>query len=422
MAVTVDNLAMAQSTALGVAILYPEHAAIIFAGSRVEDFDPPYVEVAQAIHGLRLNRIPIDQLAVVDEMTRRGTLGKVGGSAFVFELVNFGYGGPTAAEYAVQVITTHARRRRLWKAGAQLVQAAAADEADPLRLAQAIVAEAQGVIDSVDAEGDIHTPLLGDFLTTQDDPEDWVIPDFLERGDRLVLTGVEGGGKSVLLRQIAAMTAAGLHPFTAHEITPQRVLYVDLENGVPKLRRAFRGLAAQVGRYGVSAAQRLWVEARPSGLDLARVEDETWLVRHVAGLQPDLLVIGPAYRLHVDNPNDEAVVRCVARVLDRCRTASNCALILEAHAGHGMDGAKRQVRPTGSSLWLRWPEFGYGLRQVDDYDPAHRVMDLVSWRGDREERPSWPKQLTAGGAFPWRDSIAGHAPPGIDRPMWTVGA
>ena len=138
------------------------------------------------------------------------------------------------------------------------------------------------------------------------------------------------------------------------------------------------------------------------GGDLTKPEDEAWLVSRVSALQPALLVIGPIYRLHAKNPNDEEPARCVTRVLDRCRAAANCALILEAHAGHttGVDGM-RHVRPTGSSLWLRWPEFGYGLRAADGFHPTdNRVVDFVAWRGDREER-QWPQQLRGGGVWPW---------------------
>ena len=397
-----DNLTIAQATALGVTIAHPEHAANVFATARLEDFDPPYRQIAEAIHRLRLNQTRIDTLAVVDELTRTGTIGQAGGSAAVFELANYAYGGTAAADYAVEIIANHARRRRLWKTGTQLAQAASMDEADPLRLAQAAVAEAQGVIDSIDAAGDVLTPTLGEFLDTEDAPYDWVIPGLLERGDRLVLTGTEGLGKSELVRMLAVTAAAGVHPFTGKQANPARVLLVDCENGVPKLRRALRGLAVQARRYGTDPAQSLWVEARPQGLDLTRVEDETWLVRHVAALQPALLLTGPIYRLHAGDPNSEENARHVARVLDRCRAAANCALVVEAHAGHGQAGMTRQVRPTGSSLWLRWPEFGYGIRPAgDDFDPGRRLVDFVAWRGDREAR-EWPKQMEAGGTWPWR--------------------
>lgn len=410
MTTSMTNLAIAQATALGCVIIDPTLAPIVFAGARVDDFDPPYREVAEAIHGLRLGRGHIDQLAVVDELTRRGSLGKVGGSAFVFELAGYGIGGRGGAEYAVEVIATNARRRRLWRAGARMTEAATLEDANPLRIAQAVIAEAQGVIDSIDADGDVLTPTLGEFITTEDAPYDWVVPGLLERGDRLVLTGTEGLGKSVMLRQLGVMAAAGVHPFTNQPHTPARVLIVDCENGVPKMRRALRPLAHQARTYGSDPSDSLWVECRPSGLDLTKPEDETWLVRHVAGLQPDLLLTGPIYRLHAGNPNDEEPARQVARVLDRCRAASNCALVVEAHSGHGFGGSERPVRPTGSSLWLRWPEFGYGMRPARGSTPTNRVADFVPWRGDREER-DWPRRLKAGGVWPWTDD-----------PSWEVDA
>ena len=79
---------------------------------------------------------------------------------------------------------------------------------------------------------------------------------------------------------------------------------------------------------------------------------------------------------------------------------------LRAIAGHGTgaDGS-RNVRPAGTSLWLRWPEFGYGLRAGSDYDPRTRAVQFVPWRGDRSER-DWPKSLRAGGSWPWvRDDL-----------------
>ena len=62
------------------------------------------------------------------------------------------------------------------------------------------------------------------------------------------------------------------------------------------------------------------------------------------------------------------------------------------------------MRPTGTSLWLRWPEFGYGIRAADGYDPMNRVVDFVAWRGDRAER-DWPTQLRSGGTWPWERVI-----------------
>ena len=65
------------------------------------------------------------------------------------------------------------------------------------------------------------------------------------------------------------------------------------------------------------------------------------------------------------------------------------------------------MRPAGSSAWLRWPEFGYGLRRAkeDDGGEHPNVVDVVAWRGSREER-CWPQRLVRGrdGLLPWRPS------------------
>lgn len=401
-------LDVAQATALGVVLEHPDQAGVVFAAVRIEDFDGQYQMIAEAIHGLRIAKTEISPLSVIDEMTRRGTIGRCGGAAEVYRVAGFGFG---SADYSVQIIATHSRRRRLWEIGTRTAQQAEMDEVDPHALARAYVEKAQAIIDGIEAEGDVTTPSLREFLNVEDAPYDWVIPDLLERGDRFVLTGSEGLGKSVLHRQLAVCAAAGVHPFTHRPIPPVRVLYVDCENGPTKLRRALRGLVAQSARYGVDPSDRMHLECVPAGLDLTKPEDEMWLVRTVTTLQPDLLLVGPVYRLHAGNPNDEENARTVTRVLDRCRAAANCALVTEAHAGHGYGGEKRPVRPTGSSLWLRWPEFGYGLRAAEGYDPSNRVVEFVSWRGDREER-SWPTRLRSGGLFPWS----------VDEEQWSPSA
>ena len=63
-------------------------------------------------------------------------------------------------------------------------------------------------------------PDLYEFISIVDPPSDWVIPALLERGDRLIWTGFEGLGKSVITRQLAVCAAAGVHPFTGEPITP----------------------------------------------------------------------------------------------------------------------------------------------------------------------------------------------------------
>ena len=286
--------------------------------------------------------------------------------------------------------------------GTRLVQQANNDTCEPLTVVSATQAELADITEAELVTANVTVPTLSEFLTGDDDPEDWVLPGLLAREDRFILTGAEGLGKMMLLRQIAVCAAAGLDPFNHHPIPPQTVLLVDLENPAQIMRQTIRKMVetAKIKSARHDVAERVFVERRPEGLNLADPASVAWLMKRVTMCNPDILIIGPLYKLMNDNPNDESTARACTVALDMIRTHGNCALLLEAHAGHGNSAlTDRPLRPTGSSLWMRWPEFGYGLRRAktDDAAEFHRV-ELVSWRGARGER-QWPIELMADPGF-----------------------
>jgi 5S rRNA maturation endonuclease (ribonuclease M5) len=264
-------------------------------------------------------------------------------------------------------------------------------------------------------------PDLWEFLGETDPERAWVIPDLLERGDRLIWTGFEGLGKSMFVRQLAVCAAAGIHPFTFRPIEPQFVLLIDCENSNRQSRRKFRPL----GQASVDARRRvpdgaLRLIHRSEGIDLTRDDDAAWLLERVTAHQPDLLIIGPFYRLHAANINEETAARRTVSVLDAARVKVDCALVVEAHAGHGgpgESGKHRTVRPLGSSLLLRWPEFGYGITPACEPDSEGRVREVFvkAWRGDRDER-KWPDHLVWGTPWPW---VVKRDGPSTDYRDWT---
>lgn len=255
-------------------------------------------------------------------------------------------------------------------------------------------------------------PDLWQFIGVPDEPYDWIVPGILERGDRLILTGYEGLGKSMLLRQMAVMIAAGLHPIYWHrhqETKPYRVLFIDCENSERQSRRKFRPLAAaSIANEHRVPDGGLRLIHKPEGVDLTRDEWAEWLAERVNAHRPDVLFIGPFYRLHHANLNEELPARKVAAVLDRVRTSVDCALVTEAHAGHGDQGMKRSLRPAGSSLLLRWPEFGIGIRPFGEERVGHRprYVELAQWRGGRDDR-NWPSFLEMGDpqSWPWKVAL-----------------
>ncbi|MFF2215032.1 AAA family ATPase [Streptomyces antibioticus] len=228
---------------------------------------------------------------------------------------------------------------------------------------------------------------LSEFLDHVPPEPDWLVPGLLERQDRMILTGPEGGGKSTLLRQMAIQLASGIHPFGGPELRPLRVLLYDLENTSRQIHRKISPLhTATEGRYKGG----MFIAVRSEGLDLSEGDGQI-LEAEVAAAKPDLLITGPAYKMVAGDPTEEGPARLVASWLDKIRTKYGCAVFLEAHSPHASNGGKRPIRPYGASLWLRWPEFGLHIGENGQ---------LQHWRGQRDER-DWPAVLMRGGKWPW---------------------
>lgn len=242
---------------------------------------------------------------------------------------------------------------------------------------------------------------LDEFLD-QDEPEyDWLIPDLLERQDRLIITGGEGHGKSTFVRQVGIQAASGIHPITREPMEPVRVLLVDLENPKRIIRRKLRDL-----RHTAGSAYRkgnMAVSSKPEGLNLAEAEDIKWLRVELERNTPDLVCIGPLYKLTNTDLSDNQASKEIATTLDQLRADFDIALIMEAHQRHASPGESRPVRPYGASLWVRWPEFGFNLAQDGRWIP---------FRNPRDERP-WPEAFRRGdpfkGEWPWMIGSGGLA-------------
>ncbi|MEU0199166.1 MULTISPECIES: DnaB-like helicase N-terminal domain-containing protein [unclassified Streptomyces] len=349
---------------------------------------------------------PVDPITLTAALQAAGALSRVGGAAYLHTLVQ---AVPTVsnADYYAERIRQLAQRRALIQAGHRIMQAGYDPTAgDPADLAEEAVALTRDVRDQGRAAADAPVVDMHDFLQVQD-TYNWVIPGLLEHGDRLILTAGEGGGKSVLLRQIAVATAAGVNPFTIapSEHGPKKTLVLDCENSEPQSRRHYRPLMNAAARAHMPVKRgMLHIDVRPEGVDLTKAAGRAWLMRRVETVMPDLLVIGPIYQLHTGDPSSEDHARRVTTALNEARITANCAMVLEAHAPHGNGFGPRALRPAGSSLWLRWPEFGFGLRPVEDEKSAEedRARRLVPWRGLRDDR-AFPPFLRQGqkGSWPW---------------------
>jgi hypothetical protein len=295
------------------------------------------------------------------------------------------------------IVRADSLRRQIRVAGQRVLQGIESAESPPSEVLARHINELQAIQQHTIGEG-LQAKTLAEVLATTD-RYDWVIPDLLERKDRLILTGGEGAGKSTFVRQIAIAAAAGVHPISGQKIKPVNALVIDAENSEQQWRRSSERIVREARKAGsVDPAQTVHLVCAPR-LDLTRDAHLGQVHKLLDKYKPDILFIGPLYRLTpraIMNDDDAAPLLAA---LDTVRDRS-VAMVMEAHAGHALGmGGERDLRPRGSAALMGWPEFGKGIR-VDREFPD--FYNLVSWRGDRESR-NWPERMRRGaeGEFPW---------------------
>jgi len=229
-----------------------------------------------------------------------------------------------------------------------------------------------------------------DFVhESERDEYDWIIPGLLERGERVIIVAAEGVGKTMLMRQIAICAGAGVHPFTFQPIRPVRTLTVDLENPEMIIRRMSKSIVKDAAKmkYSGENLAKLWT--KPAGLDLLKAADRLLLEEQIEKTQPELICLGPLYKAYVDpgGRTSDAVAIEIVRYLDYLRVVYKTAMWFEHHAPLGTSSSTREMRPFGSSIWSRWPEFGISLTPAAVGAPF--TYEVKHFRGARDIR-KWP--------------------------------
>jgi len=383
----------AERQVIGAAFVSPNAIRVMAEEVSTDDFySPMHAAVWSAIVRRWMAQEPISEILVAQEVTEAGVIRGVQ-TITLYDMRAEADGGGVIGRSHAQAVRGYSIKRRVEQLGTRVRQAATSGMST-----SELMTLARGEFDALSraASSEIETVTLGDLLSGTDE-YDWLIPGILERGDRVMITGGEGGGKTTMGRQLCVLPAAGLNPITFEQIEPVNVLVVDCENRDRQWRRKVRPLVQQAARLGTRDPNEFMNLALLGHINIA---DERWLGaihRLLDRHKPDLMYLGPLYKMSHGALNTDDDAMPVLSALDSIRDRG-VALIIEAHAGHSQgDGGKRNLRPRGSSAFLGWPEFGFGLRRDDD-NPNETVIER--WRGDRDER-AWPDRLKRGGDFPW---------------------
>lgn len=356
----------------------------------VDDFDPGDRQHLFTIMERGYADGSLSAAWVADEATR---LGKPS-PAFVSSILTAGFVGASASYYAHKVRNESVRRHAAaaLQRGLNRLQTNEPDE---------VVAEVQAELLALPkpamANDDAWT--LADIMSVEMREEAWTIPGLLRRNERIVLTGSEGGGKSVFIYQLLTGAAFGVDTFALEQTEPQRVLFLDVENNEFQARANLDRIVPALREIRPDVDPN-WRSLKRRVVDLLASKDRADVIRRVVHYSPDLLYMGTAYKLTDVTDETHRSVRAIQSVVDRIRQEIGCAVLIEHHAGHGFQNDRNSMRPEGSSYWLRWPDFGYGMLPLLTTD-GRRLMRLKPWRGDRATGRSFPVAIRQGDVMPW---------------------
>lgn len=240
---------------------------------------------------------------------------------------------------------------------------------------------------------------LDDIMGLEIQESRFTLPSLLKRNERLVLTGSEGGGKSVFVYQMLTGAAFGVDTFRMERTQPQRVLFLDVENNEFQARANLDKIVPSLREIS-DVTNPEWRSLKRRVVDLLASKDRADIIRRVVHYSPDILYMGTAYKLTDVADDAHRSVRAIQSVVDRIRQEIDCTVLVEHHAGHGTMNDRNNMRPEGSSYWLRWPDFGYGMQPLSTTD-GKRLMKLGAWRGDRATDRQFPVAVKQGSVFPW---------------------
>ncbi len=385
----------AERNLLGSLILRPDNHHFIDGLVASTDFsDPRMGTIFDNIIRMLSAGEQISEITIEQHLNEWGIRGIPPGATFEWTGPEAGTAPSLTIDYAEK--TRDDSVRRGLDHASRFITTEINDGASPLETATKTIHTLQNLIDG-SASGKLKTKSLAEVLE-QTDTRDWVIPDLLERQDRVIFTGAEGAGKTTFARQLLVLAAAGVHPLTFNRIPPIKVLIVDAENTETQWRRQVRGIVNIATQDGTADPALNVHMVAGDRIDITHGSHLSEIHRLIDNHTPDILYIGPLYKLvpNAINNDDDAAPLIVA--LDSLR-ARGVVLVMEAHAGKSLgSNGERDLKPRGSAALMGWPEFGMGLRPSNT---SPDIYDLVRWRGAREEGRAWPKALHRGGPYFW---------------------
>ncbi|MDF3342101.1 AAA family ATPase [Mycolicibacterium septicum] len=186
------------------------------------------------------------------------------------------------------------------------------------------------------------------FAGARDEVE-WLVPDFVARGQSYALVSTAKAGKSLLMLDVAAAIAAGRPALARRPQPPARVLYVDHENTGFDVIERLRDMGYTPGDLGnlryLSFPTMPPLDGPAGGIDLVEVAEH-----HDAAL----IVIDTVTRVVAGEENSADTYRALYRNTLAPLKGAGRAVVRLDHRGHGVKTTARGSSAKADDLDAVW--------------------------------------------------------------------
>ncbi|WNI15557.1 DnaB-like helicase N-terminal domain-containing protein [Actinacidiphila sp. ITFR-21] len=218
-----------------------------------DHYRPAHETIHRTILDLYAKGEPADPITVADALTKRGEIARVGGSSYLFQLVN---AVPTAAnaEYYADIVHSKARLRRLIETVTRIAARGYAGDGDVDEILDQARADFEAATTTTArGPGHLAESLLNwdDFFNTDFGSVQLLVGRLMGPGEQIAIVGDGKAGKSLFTLEWLWRMAAGRAFLGDRPADPVPVLYVDGENGRDKIQERLFSYGAGPGRMGL---------------------------------------------------------------------------------------------------------------------------------------------------------------------------
>lgn len=347
---------------------HPEVPEVLQAVQPVHFMDPRHRAIFESFTVLASAGVGIDALSIKAEMERAGTLGKVGGPAWIFDLcASLDVDHPLPLATRIRELWA---RRMIMRESSRILRESADTSIPASELLESLSRVTETVTTDLKASSGKST--LIDLLLTGPElasmkvpPREMIVAPFIATGSLNLVVAPRGLGKTFFGMELCKAVTTGTAFFEWHVPVPRDVLFLDGEMPTEMLQERFAFLyqGSISDRLFILPSEALWTKDKPLNLNEPESQQRVQALLDALdtqGRKPPLIIMDNLSSLSFGvDENDNTMQDSILRWLMGLRHQGYSVLLVHHTGKNGEQrGASRREDFLDTSIRLSKPDGG----------------------------------------------------------------